>query len=108
MLLTISGVHPRPGVVADADIAEQDSQPGEMLDAVNAAAAPVAADGPLNLPATRPGCSQLRIAVRLSFAEIDQVLQSAQGMNGRSRNQVCHTGGALQRPRKRLPIGLRG
>ncbi len=38
VVLTKGGVHSCPCVVSDADITEQDSQPGEVLDAGNAAA----------------------------------------------------------------------
>ena len=64
-------IHPRPGVIPDAQVGHQNCQPGQVLDAVDAAAGPVQADGPLNLSAAGPRRPQLRITIALGLAEID-------------------------------------
>ncbi len=76
MPVTVRRVHPGPGVIADAQVGDQDCQPRQVLDAVDTAAGAVTADGSLHLPATGPYGSQLRNTISCGLAEIYELRQA--------------------------------
>jgi hypothetical protein len=60
VIRAVSGIHACPGVVANAQVGNQDCKPRELFDAVNGTPGAIQANRPLNFPAAGAGDSQAR------------------------------------------------